>query len=342
MSSTGTGMRMAALIVAASCLLIMGCVTTDWEGARQKDSLDAYSAFVVKYPSSEFTSKANDRIKALKSAQAWEGAQQKDSLDAYSAFVAEYPSSEFTSKANDRIKALKSAQAAAALARADEAGTEEAFKSVVREYPDTPAAKEAGAAIARTVAKAEIRSDVTAAWASDWVQFVAYFQRYFDKGEITADDKLALRRVMHGVTVTWAGKVESVTNGYIRMAMQSAPLRFKLRATSNSSPHSPYGRSGSGGPIWFSSGSKDSTTTFGAAITGDAQTYKAEDLTIRPLWGNRKAWARVRPGQSVRFRTVLKGTGIDMVLIGLGPNEGKIAVTWQTEDGELLNADNDK
>jgi hypothetical protein len=154
----------------------------------------------------------------------------------------------------------------------------------------------------RHLVVSKIITDTKAAWATNWTAFVAEFQPYFDKGEVTISNKLDLAKQFHAHVVTWQGKVSSITNGNVHLDMPAAPLKVKIASWS--------------GP--------------------QNETRYLDSLTITPEGSHSNAWGGVRAGEEVTFRTILVGPALGPTLFGMGPNAGKVIVLWNTKDGELL------
>ena len=77
---------------------------TDWEKTRTANTTDAYELFLKKYPSGEFTSQAQARVKELYEERDWQKARDTDTLEAYQAFLKQYPEGKWTEEARIRVE----------------------------------------------------------------------------------------------------------------------------------------------------------------------------------------------------------------------------------------------
>jgi hypothetical protein len=83
---------------------MVGCTTIkgDWEKAQISNSISSYHYFLSKYPNSNYTPEAKDRIESLE----WEKAQQINAVVVYQKFVKTYPESSYAEEAKFKIKKL--------------------------------------------------------------------------------------------------------------------------------------------------------------------------------------------------------------------------------------------
>jgi cell division protein FtsN len=90
----------------AILLGVSGCSRqqSDWEKTRAADATDAYELFLKKYPSGEFTSQAQARLKELYEERDWQKARDIDSAEAYQAFLKQYPEGKWSEEARIRIE----------------------------------------------------------------------------------------------------------------------------------------------------------------------------------------------------------------------------------------------
>jgi cell division protein FtsN len=89
-----------------TALALSGCSRqqSDWEKTRASNTTDAYELFLKKYPSGEFTSQAQARVKELYEERDWQKARDTDTLDAYQAFLKQYPEGKWTEEARIRVE----------------------------------------------------------------------------------------------------------------------------------------------------------------------------------------------------------------------------------------------
>jgi cell division protein FtsN len=89
-----------------SALALSGCSRqqSDWEKTRTANTTDAYELFLKKYPSGEFTTQAQARVKELYEERDWQKARDTDTLDAYQAFLKQYPEGKWTEEARIRVE----------------------------------------------------------------------------------------------------------------------------------------------------------------------------------------------------------------------------------------------
>jgi cell division protein FtsN len=87
-------------------LLVSACSRqqSDWEKTRAANTSDAYELFLKKYPSGEFTSQAQARLKELYEERDWQKARDIDSVEAYQAFLKQYPEGKWAEEARIRIE----------------------------------------------------------------------------------------------------------------------------------------------------------------------------------------------------------------------------------------------
>jgi cell division protein FtsN len=113
-----------------AALALSGCSRqqSDWEKTRTANTTDAYELFLKKYPSGEFTSQAQARVKELYEERDWQKARDTDTLDAYQAFLKQYPEGKWTEEARIRVEnfTLASAPSSGTPAGADNAAPAQA------------------------------------------------------------------------------------------------------------------------------------------------------------------------------------------------------------------------
>jgi cell division septation protein DedD len=109
----------------AAALALSACSRqqSDWEKTRTANTTDAYELFLKKYPSGEFTSQAQARVKELYEERDWQKARDTDTLEGYQAFLKQYPEGKWTEEARIRVEnfTLASAPSSTTPAAADNA-----------------------------------------------------------------------------------------------------------------------------------------------------------------------------------------------------------------------------
>jgi len=87
-------------------LALSGCSRqqSDWEKTRAANTTDAYELFLKKYPTGEFTTQAQARVKELYEERDWKKARDTDTLEAYQAFLKQYPEGKWTEEARIRVE----------------------------------------------------------------------------------------------------------------------------------------------------------------------------------------------------------------------------------------------
>jgi len=153
-------------------LALSGCSRqqSDWEKTRAANTTDAYELFLKKYPTGEFTTQAQARVKELYEERDWKKARDTDTLDAYQAFLKQYPEGKWTEEARIRVENFT---LAAAPSNATPAGSEAppsettppsaAQPAAPKPTPSKPPAKAAAQAVAKAPAKAAAGSSAHAA-----------------------------------------------------------------------------------------------------------------------------------------------------------------------------------
>src|SRR3984885_16370084 len=104
-------------------LALSGCSRqqSDWEKTRAANTTDAYELFLKKYPTGEFTTQAQARVKELYEERDWKKARDTDTLEAYQGFLKQHPEGKWTEEARIRVEnfTLASAPSGTTPAQAD-------------------------------------------------------------------------------------------------------------------------------------------------------------------------------------------------------------------------------
>lgn len=113
---------------------MLGCASekSDFAKAEKENSIQAYEAFLQKYPQGKYKSDATKRIHEL----AFQLATQKDSLHVYNEFLEKYPESDFLAKVNERIEDLK-------YQRVKQQDSLQSYQNFLKEYPTSKYLNEA-------------------------------------------------------------------------------------------------------------------------------------------------------------------------------------------------------
>jgi hypothetical protein len=86
---------------------------SDWQKTREANTPEAYEQFVKKYPSGEFTSQAQARLKELYDDRDWQKARDADTPEAYQAYLNQYPDGQSATEARNRLENFTMAQSPA-------------------------------------------------------------------------------------------------------------------------------------------------------------------------------------------------------------------------------------
>jgi hypothetical protein len=125
--------RVLLLSVSAVALLALaGCsrVADDWKAAQAADTTEAYQQFLKSHADSEFSTRAQDRLKQLAEERDWQQASALDTRDAYEQFVAQHADGKWAQEARVRIENFKLAPATDATTGSAAAGTAGAAPTV--------------------------------------------------------------------------------------------------------------------------------------------------------------------------------------------------------------------
>ncbi len=99
--------KVVFLALTVAIAILSGCTSQkllDWRAAEKLDSIAEYEAYTRKWPLSQFTPKARQRLKTLYRDQQWRIASAKDSFAAYETFLKRYPFSPYTLEAFDGLR----------------------------------------------------------------------------------------------------------------------------------------------------------------------------------------------------------------------------------------------
>src|SRR5258706_14179207 len=116
-------------VSAAAILALAACsrVADDWKAAQAADTTEAYQQFLKVHADSEFSTRAQDRVKQLAEERDWQQSSALDTRDAYEQFVAQHADGKWAQEARVRIENFKLAPstdvAATAIANGGAAAT---------------------------------------------------------------------------------------------------------------------------------------------------------------------------------------------------------------------------
>src|SRR3990172_6924085 len=82
---------------------LIGCVSMAWKDALTANSIAIYEDFLQRYPKSEFTNKAHQKLEALY----FDKANATGTIDAYEDFLRKNPNSNFAADASMNLEVLK-------------------------------------------------------------------------------------------------------------------------------------------------------------------------------------------------------------------------------------------
>jgi hypothetical protein len=125
------------LVVILAVSFLSGCEQREFQKAKQANTVEAYNAFLGKYPNSKLASEANAAIEGLE----WEKATTADTIAAYQGYMTKYPTGKFASEATVKIAELEKK---AMIAKEEEALTNlAAIRDALEAYKAKQEAKQA-------------------------------------------------------------------------------------------------------------------------------------------------------------------------------------------------------
>jgi hypothetical protein len=97
--------RVSSAAVLLSVLVLAGCgELQDWRSTQRADTLDAYEAFVDRYPQSQYVPVAQRRLADLVEQRDWLIATESDSAEGYRTFINNPPKGRWTREARVRLQ----------------------------------------------------------------------------------------------------------------------------------------------------------------------------------------------------------------------------------------------
>jgi len=95
------GSRLLQAVVTICCaVLLAGCHNLAWQRARSADSINAYEAFLKRYPESPHRTDARERLEQT----SWAEARSDESVLRYERFLKAFPASEHAQEARMRLR----------------------------------------------------------------------------------------------------------------------------------------------------------------------------------------------------------------------------------------------
>lgn len=131
-----------AMTLAVACDSVQGA----WEKANAKNSVQAYQAFLDKYPADKHAEEAHAKIVALQDQQDWSAADRANTEAAFQDYLQKRSSGVHAEEARNRLNGL---QGAVAWQHATQTGTAAAYKDFLQKYPSGPQTAEAKAKLAQ-------------------------------------------------------------------------------------------------------------------------------------------------------------------------------------------------
>jgi hypothetical protein len=87
---------------------------SDWQKARETNTIEAYEQFLKRYPNGDFTAQAQAHLKDLYTERDWQKARDADTPDAYQTFLTQHPEGKLADEARTRIENFNLAETPAA------------------------------------------------------------------------------------------------------------------------------------------------------------------------------------------------------------------------------------
>lgn len=108
--------------------VVLSCskVDQEFEKALETNTIQAYKLFIQKYPDSEYSNQAEDKMILL----TWEKISEQNTIQSYQSFIKQFPSSEYCNNAEKKIISLS-------WEKALQENTEESYELFINQYPDS-------------------------------------------------------------------------------------------------------------------------------------------------------------------------------------------------------------
>jgi len=91
------------MLVFLVVFFISACERDEWANAQKTNTVEAYNAFLEKYPNGEFADEASASIEEIK----WQDTEKANTTEAYEEFLETYPSSAKAAIASEKIAAFE-------------------------------------------------------------------------------------------------------------------------------------------------------------------------------------------------------------------------------------------
>lgn len=129
--SPGLGLAFVAIIA----LLLFGIFNSwpHYQWASFRDNVPTYQGFVVRFPDSDYTPSANERIRVLREDEVWNEAQARNEIEAFRGYVKVYPDGKNLGRAKQRITEF----ADFVWEGISNSRSEPEIRRFVRQYPET-------------------------------------------------------------------------------------------------------------------------------------------------------------------------------------------------------------
>lgn len=103
-------------VLLALALAVSACSRqqSDWQKARETNTIEAYEQFLKRYPNGDFTAQAQAHLKDLYTERDWQKARDADTPDAYQTFLTQHPEGKLADEARTRIENFNLAETPAA------------------------------------------------------------------------------------------------------------------------------------------------------------------------------------------------------------------------------------
>ena len=103
---------------------------SDWEMARQLNTIEGYNEFLSKHSQSKFAEVAKEKIEEL----TWDSTVKDNTIEAYQEFLSEYPQSKFVETAKEKIAEFRRLEELD-WQKAKKQNTVEAFRDFIKKHP---------------------------------------------------------------------------------------------------------------------------------------------------------------------------------------------------------------
>lgn len=146
MSKVRLSLSLEAILIFAILLAACGVEKKRYGLAKATSSIDAYEAFLARYPSGKYSDLAKKELRSLYEEADWSICKYYDNISSYRDFLAKYPLSKYASQANERIRELEELRA---WNKVKDANTIYAYENFINAYPKSSYVLEAKNAIAK-------------------------------------------------------------------------------------------------------------------------------------------------------------------------------------------------